>query len=225
MSLCRSSKNESLSQGKSGGNICRRYKPREANGNPLQYSCLENPMDRGSWWATVHGAAESWTQLSDFTFTSPDDTKEDVKQAGVECVSCHFTGSQTEIQQSYTSTQNEWVTQGIEEGKLSAKLPQTTFFIGQGWPILTLLYPQVAMVGPQMVLGSQIPIPTFESKNRGVCPQGQAHLWGVKAIRSQASTRTVASSQSVAWWTQLLCYGLNGAGLPWDHANGDSLFT
>ena len=33
-------------------------------GNPLQYSCLENPMDRGAWWATVHGVAKSWTQLS-----------------------------------------------------------------------------------------------------------------------------------------------------------------
>ena len=32
--------------------------PREGNGNPLQYSCLENPMDRGAWWATVHGVAE-----------------------------------------------------------------------------------------------------------------------------------------------------------------------
>ena len=32
---------------------------------PLQYSCLENPMDRGAWWATVHGVAKSWTQLSD----------------------------------------------------------------------------------------------------------------------------------------------------------------
>ena len=30
-------------------------------GNPLQYSCLENPMDRGAWWATVHGVAKSWT--------------------------------------------------------------------------------------------------------------------------------------------------------------------
>ena len=37
------------------------------NGNPLQYSCLENPMDGGAWWATVHGFAESRTQLSDFT--------------------------------------------------------------------------------------------------------------------------------------------------------------
>ena len=37
------------------------------NGNPLQYSCLENPMDRGAWWATVHGVAKSRTQLSDFT--------------------------------------------------------------------------------------------------------------------------------------------------------------
>ena len=31
--------------------------PEEGNGNPLQYSCLENPMDRGAWWATVHGIA------------------------------------------------------------------------------------------------------------------------------------------------------------------------
>ena len=38
--------------------------PGEGNGNPLQYSCLENPMDRGAWWATVHGVAKSWTQLS-----------------------------------------------------------------------------------------------------------------------------------------------------------------
>ena len=35
----------------------------------LQYSCLENPMDRGAWWAVVHGVARSQTQLSDFTFT------------------------------------------------------------------------------------------------------------------------------------------------------------
>ena len=33
--------------------------PGEGNGNPLQYSCLENPMDRGDWWATVHGVTES----------------------------------------------------------------------------------------------------------------------------------------------------------------------
>ena len=41
--------------------------PGEGNGNPLQYSCLENPMDGGAWWATVHGVAKSWTQLSDLT--------------------------------------------------------------------------------------------------------------------------------------------------------------
>ena len=41
----------------------------EGNGNPLLCSCLENPMDGGAWWATVHGAAKSWTRLSDFTFT------------------------------------------------------------------------------------------------------------------------------------------------------------
>ena len=41
----------------------------EGNGTQLQYSCLENPMDGGAWWPAVHGAAKSWTQLSDFTFT------------------------------------------------------------------------------------------------------------------------------------------------------------
>ena len=41
----------------------------EGNGTPLQYSCLENPMDGGAWWAAIHGVAKSWTQLSYFTFT------------------------------------------------------------------------------------------------------------------------------------------------------------
>ena len=41
----------------------------EGNGTPLQYSCLENPMDGGAWWAAVHGAAKSRTRLSDFPFT------------------------------------------------------------------------------------------------------------------------------------------------------------
>ena len=41
----------------------------EGNGNPLQYSCLENPMDRGAWQATVHAVMKNWTRLSDFTFT------------------------------------------------------------------------------------------------------------------------------------------------------------
>ena len=40
----------------------------EGNGTPLQYFCLENPMDGGAWWAVVPGVAKSWTRLSDFTF-------------------------------------------------------------------------------------------------------------------------------------------------------------
>ena len=43
--------------------------PGEGNSHPLQYSCLENPMDRGASQATVHGVAKSQTRLSDFTFT------------------------------------------------------------------------------------------------------------------------------------------------------------
>ena len=42
---------------------------REGNGTPLQYSCLENPMDGGAWKAAVHAVAKSWTRLSGFTFT------------------------------------------------------------------------------------------------------------------------------------------------------------
>ena len=43
--------------------------PGEGNGTPLQYSCLESPMDGGAWWAVVHGVEKSQTRLSDFTFT------------------------------------------------------------------------------------------------------------------------------------------------------------
>ena len=39
--------------------------PGGGHGNPLQYSCLENPMDRGAWWPIVHGVTKSWTQLND----------------------------------------------------------------------------------------------------------------------------------------------------------------
>ena len=42
-----------------------RRSPGEGNGNLLQYSCLEKPMDRGAWWNIVHGLAKSWTRMSD----------------------------------------------------------------------------------------------------------------------------------------------------------------
>ena len=45
------------------------FVPSNGNGTPLQYSCLENPMDEGAWKATVHGVAEGRTRLSDFPFT------------------------------------------------------------------------------------------------------------------------------------------------------------
>ena len=45
------------------------HKTGEGSGNPLQYSCLENCMDGGAWWAAVHQVAKSWTRLSNFTFT------------------------------------------------------------------------------------------------------------------------------------------------------------
>ena len=54
--------------------------PGEGNGNPLQYYCLENPMDGGAWWATVHRVTKSQTQLSDFTFTFKQYTINTVKR-------------------------------------------------------------------------------------------------------------------------------------------------
>ena len=42
----------------------------ERNGNPLQYSCLENPRDRGAWWAAVYGVAQSWTRLKRLSSSS-----------------------------------------------------------------------------------------------------------------------------------------------------------
>ena len=56
-----------------GPRICNKVRQRtkdgEGDGTPFQYSCLENPMDGGAWWAAVRGVAKSWTRLSDFTFT------------------------------------------------------------------------------------------------------------------------------------------------------------
>ena len=51
------------------GDLATKPYPGEGNGNPLQCSCLENPMDRGAWQAAVHGVAQSRARLSNFTFT------------------------------------------------------------------------------------------------------------------------------------------------------------
>ena len=49
--------------------VTRGRSPGGEHGNPLDYSCLENPMDQGAWRATVHRVAKSWAQVSNFTFT------------------------------------------------------------------------------------------------------------------------------------------------------------
>ena len=59
--------------------------PGEGNGNPLQCSCLENPMDRGAWWATVHGVAKSRTRLSDFTSLQSFKVKYRCKKNALNC--------------------------------------------------------------------------------------------------------------------------------------------
>ena len=62
--------------------------PREGNGNPLQHSCLGNPMDRGAWWAKVHGVTKSLTQLSNFTFTLKND-RFPILKVGIFCCCCY----------------------------------------------------------------------------------------------------------------------------------------
>ena len=53
---------------------------REGNGYPLQYSCLEDSMDKGAWRATVHGVTKSWTRLSDFHFSSFKNEDKDIRR-------------------------------------------------------------------------------------------------------------------------------------------------
>ena len=60
-------KESTCSAGDTGSIPGSKRSPGEGNGNPLQYSCLENPIDRGAWWGTLHGVEKSWTWLSDWT--------------------------------------------------------------------------------------------------------------------------------------------------------------
>ena len=68
-------KNPACSGGDSGSIPGSGRSPGEGHGNPLQYPCLENPVDRGAWRATVHRVANNLTQLSDFTVTFIEKTK------------------------------------------------------------------------------------------------------------------------------------------------------
>ena len=64
----------------------------KGNDTPLQYSCLENPMDGGAWWAAVHGVARSWTRLSDFTFTFHFHTMEKAMATHSSVLACRIPG-------------------------------------------------------------------------------------------------------------------------------------
>ena len=74
---CSEVKNPSASAGDVGSSPASGSSTGEENGKPLQYSCPENPMDRGAWWATVHGVEKSWTRLSTHTATQPSSQKKE----------------------------------------------------------------------------------------------------------------------------------------------------
>ena len=65
LSWCLSGKESTCQAGDTGLIPGLGRSPEGGNDNPLQYSCLGNPMDRGAWWAEVHGAAKSWTRSND----------------------------------------------------------------------------------------------------------------------------------------------------------------
>ena len=73
--------------------------PGGGHGNPLYYSCLENPMDRGAWWAAVHRVTKSQTRLSDFTFTFRRQYDSNIRKPcyrkGISFLRCHSEVSQT----------------------------------------------------------------------------------------------------------------------------------
>ena len=67
--------------------------PGGGNGNPLQYCCLEKPMDRGAWGATVHGIGKRWTQLSDGAWMLPRQQTQ-LEAGGKEVHTCQSPGTQ-----------------------------------------------------------------------------------------------------------------------------------
>ena len=80
---------KSTCQADPGSNPGSGRSPGEENGNPLQYSCLGNPMDRGVWWVTVHRVTQSWTQLSNETATTTTTTNNNVVLVSTWLVSSH----------------------------------------------------------------------------------------------------------------------------------------
>ena len=114
----------------------------ESSGTPLQYSCLETPMDGGAWWATVHGVAKSRTRLSDFTFT------------------CHFHALEKEM--ATHSSVLAWRIPGMGE---PGGLPSTgSHRVGHDWSNLAAaavtedLEKQSLMTDPKASLTSWLPI-------------------------------------------------------------------
>ena len=83
--------------------------PGGGHGNPLQYSCLENPMDRGAWRATVHRAVKSWTQPKGLSTHAPEVNAKDEKEVG------HMKVNTAQIQKMKVSAAGEVIT--LQKGK------------------------------------------------------------------------------------------------------------
>ena len=78
--------------------------PGEGNGNPLQYSCLENSMDGGTWWATVHGVAKSQTRLNAFTFFHYENKRQTTKWKKIFLICSSDIGLYSEYIKTYHSS-------------------------------------------------------------------------------------------------------------------------
>ena len=94
--------------------------PGEGNGNPLQYSCLENPMERGNWRATVHGVEQSWTQLKWLSRRAASSTLKVQHSWFFQCWDCilcpearNGDGSSGRIRKAFTQCSLPWMLPGL----------------------------------------------------------------------------------------------------------------
>ena len=102
---------------------------REGNGTPLQYSCLENPVDGGAWWATVHGVAKNQTRLSDFTFTLE---KEMATHSSILAWKIPWTGEPGRLQSmGRQRVRRDCATSSLHSTSLSGRQWQGSFFLDQ----------------------------------------------------------------------------------------------
>ena len=140
--------------------------PGEGNGKALQYSCLGNPMDRGAWWATVHGVAKCWTWVTHFTF----------RFRKKECCD-GLVMSATGVQSPCTCQKHVWESLGSHVNVCSWR--RTAYM----WVLPTLAYDGPAVLFSSQALGSPVPCSSPRGNHLTISLDFQ---WGWKIVGEKA---------------------------------------